>query len=118
MAAGGAAGSVLRYLAAVRWPADAEAGLIPWATFGVNVVGAFVLGALVGLVPAEHPARLLVGTGLCGGFTTFSTFALEGVALAEGGALGRGAAYMLGSVALGIAAAAGGVMLGRRVGGL
>lgn len=113
VALGGAAGSVLRYLAGAAWPADAAAGAVPWATLGVNVLGAFALGVVVGAVPAGHGARLLVGTGVCGGFTTFSTFAVEAVALAEGGAGGRAAGYALGSVGLGIVAAAAGVAVGQ-----
>ena len=117
VALGGAAGSVLRYLAGVAWPADVAAGAVPWATLGVNVLGSFVLGVVVGAVPAGHAARLLVGTGVCGGFTTFSTFAAEAVALAEGGAGGRAAGYVLGSVGLGVLAAAAGVAVGRAVAG-
>jgi CrcB protein len=115
VALGGAVGSVLRYLAGAVWPADAAAGAVPWATLGVNVLGAFTLGALLGAVPAGGTARLLVGTGLCGGFTTFSTFAAEGVALAQGGAGARAGSYVMGSVALGLLAAAAGAALGRRL---
>ena len=117
VALGGAVGSVLRYFAGAAWPADPAAGAVPWATFAVNVLGAFTLGVLAGAVPAGGAARLLVGTGLCGGFTTFSTFAVEGVALAEGGAPGRAGAYVLGSVGLGLAAAVAGAALGRRLAG-
>ena len=117
VAAGGAVGSVARYAVGVAAGGVAGAGAWwPWGTFVVNVVGSFVLGVLVGATPAGHPARLLLGTGFCGGFTTFSTFSTEIIALAEGGAGARAGAYALGSVALGIAAAAAGVAVGRTVG--
>ncbi|MGC5627240.1 fluoride efflux transporter FluC [Georgenia sp. Z1344] len=85
-------------------------GEMPWATGAVNVVGAAILGALLALlttVPAgpARRARLLVGTGLLGGFTTYSALSLQTVQLAQAG---RGVAalfYALGSVALGVLAA-------------
>lgn len=112
VALGGAAGSVLRALAAAAWPADPAAGAVPWATLAVNGLGAFALGVLVGVAPASAGVRLLLGTGLCGGFTTFSTVAVEGVGLAAAGRPARALAYTLGSLTLGVVAAALGVALG------
>jgi CrcB protein len=86
---------------------------VPWATFAVNVIGSFVLGVVLGLLPPGSGARLLLGTGFCGGFTTFSTFSAEVVAIAEGGAAGRAGAYAVGSVAAGLAAAVAGAAIGR-----
>src|SRR5690348_10765046 len=76
VALGGAAGSVLRY-----WMGLALLGVsrgIPVNTLVINVAGAFVLGVILAAVPAAHtPTRLLLATGFCGGFTTFSTFSAE-----------------------------------------
>ena len=80
---GGFAGSVLRYLAGFVLPHDA----FPWHTLAVNVVGSFVLALVSGLVlrgaPLDERLSLLVRVGLCGGFTTMSTFSLEVVQLAS-----------------------------------
>jgi len=111
VAAGGAAGSVARYLASLA--ALGISTTFPWGTLGVNVVGSFALGVVLGALPAGTAGRLLLGTGFCGGFTTFSAFSAEVVALAEGGAAGRAAGYAAASVALGVAAAAAGAVVGR-----
>ena len=116
VALGGAAGSVLRY-----WMGLALLGVskgIPVNTLVINVAGAFVLGVILAAVPAAHtPTRLLLATGFCGGFTTFSTFSAEVVALAERGQAARAAGYATGSVVLGIAAVLGGTYVGRTLGG-
>ncbi len=76
VAAGGAAGSLLRHLVSLAL-APAGSGF-PWATLLVNVLGSAAIGAAAGL---EGQARLLVVTGFLGGFTTFSAFSLEAVTL-------------------------------------
>ena len=80
---GGFAGSVLRYLAGSVLPHDA----FPWHTLAVNVVGSFVLALVSGLVlrgaPLDERLSLLLRVGICGGFTTMSTFSLEVVQLAS-----------------------------------
>ncbi|MEN0067645.1 MAG: fluoride efflux transporter CrcB [Myxococcota bacterium] len=85
VAAGGALGAVLRYgagLAAAQW-FDAS---WPISTAFVNVVGSFVLGFVAGLGPLVSPeVRTFVGTGLLGAFTTFSTYSVETVVLANSG---------------------------------
>lgn len=96
--AGGAVGSGLRYLVS-RWLAAAP-GHLPWGTLLVNVAGSFLLALLVWGLGARADdtadnARLLLGTGLMGGFTTYSTFNAEVL-----GALERGQ----GTLALGYAA--------------
>ena len=112
VAAGGALGALSRWgagQAAMRLGADAF-----WATASVNVVGSFGLGALASLAVARGGALapfLLVG--FFGAFTTFSTLALDAVALSEGRGLSAACAYVLASVVLGIAAFAGGVALAR-----
>lgn len=107
---GGAIGAPLRYLTdllvAARHP-----GVFPWGTFLVNVAGSLVLGVLAGVVGAVTvPPWLvpLVGIGVCGAFTTFSTFGFETVRLLEEGSLPAAAANSLGSLAVGLAACAAG----------
>jgi CrcB protein len=88
----------------------------PWSTLAVNVVGAFALGVLVGATPPTAASRLALGAGVCGGFTTFSTYAVEAVALAERGLPGRAGAYAVGSVMAGVLAAVAGLAVGRLLG--
>ena len=112
---GGAAGSGLRYLVA-QWLPTA-AGTLPLSTLAVNVAGSAALGALT-MVASQHAAlsrewMLLLGTGLCGGFTTFSTFTVELLSMADHGRLGLAIVYTLLSVVLGLAAAAGAAALVR-----
>ncbi len=88
------------------------------ATLSVNILGCLLLGLLVGfsssraeLIPKE--LILFLGTGLCGGFTTFSTFGIEGLALIEKGELGLFALYVVLSLGLGLLFGFGGLLLGR-----
>ena len=81
----------------------------PWATFAVNAVGSLSIGLFGGWASRfgwSEETRLLLTTGLCGGFTTFSTFSKESLAIAEAGRWSAFAAYAFGSVAVGIAAVA------------
>lgn len=83
VALGGALGSVARYgvgFAAARW-----IGLgFPWGTLAVNMIGGLAMGVLAARVgPEQESARLFLGVGLLGGFTTFSAFSLETVRLME-----------------------------------
>jgi CrcB protein len=115
---GGGAGSLARYLLGLglgRWSQHFPAG-----TFAINVIGSLLLGLLFGFAYAhefrhEQELTLLLGTGFLGGFTTFSTFELEGFSLLSNGHIVTGAAYLLGSVAAGLTAAALGVWLGHRL---
>ncbi|GAA1511003.1 fluoride efflux transporter CrcB [Kribbella lupini] len=77
IAAGGVVGSLARYGVADAWPH--QQGGFPWATFVVNVVGCFLIGVLLArITPQTHPLlRPFLGTGVLGGFTTFSTFAVD-----------------------------------------
>ena len=99
---GGFVGSVLRYLVSLI-PLRHESGF-PLLTLGINVLGAFVLGlimALVGRDASIDPRTLLfLKVGVCGGFTTFSTFALEAQGLLSGGKPLVAILYMLLSVVL------------------
>ena len=77
IALGGVVGSLARYGLAEGFPHDA--GSFPWATFATNVLGCFAIGVLLAaLTPLSHPLlRPFLGTGILGGFTTFSTFAVD-----------------------------------------
>lgn len=117
VALGGALGSVLRFaIGAVVRSMPAFAGL-PWATLGVNVTGSLAIGALSGLIAGGNditpPMRAFVMVGVLGGFTTFSTFALESIELLQGGSALKAMAYASASVLLSIGAAALGFSLAR-----
>ncbi|MFD7413134.1 fluoride efflux transporter CrcB [Kitasatospora purpeofusca] len=103
---GATVGAPLRYLTdrAVQSRHDS---VFPWGTFAVNVVGCLVLGLVTGAVAAgaaSSQVQLLLGTGLCGALTTYSTFSYETLRLVEGGAGRYALANVLGSVAAGLAA--------------
>ena len=111
---GGLMGSVLRYLVSLV-PLRHESGF-PLVTLGINVLGAFALGlimAAAGRTGNVDPRTMLfLRVGVCGGFTTFSTFALEAHQLLSGGKPGVALAYMLLSVVLCVLAVFGaGVMI-------
>ncbi|GHF36072.1 putative fluoride ion transporter CrcB 2 [Streptomyces mashuensis] len=108
--AGAMAGAPLRYLTdrAVQARHDS---VFPWGTFVVNVVGCLVLGVLTGAAPGER-LRLLLGTGLCGALTTYSTFSYETLRLAEDGARGYAVLNVVASLVCGLGAAWAGVGLG------
>ncbi|MFJ6720646.1 MULTISPECIES: CrcB family protein [unclassified Streptomyces] len=109
VAAGGAVGASARYGLAVLWPVGP--GTFPWATFWTNVVGCALIGVLMVLISeggrtAPHPlVRPFVGVGVLGGFTTFSTYAVDFSRLLDEGA----AATALGYAALTVIAALGAV---------
>lgn len=115
VAAGGAAGSLARYGVGL-WAGPHAAPGFPWATFAVNVAGCLLLGLVLAALPAAPagPWRELLAVGFCGGFTTFSTFGAETVALLQARAYGVAAAYVALSVAVGLAAVAGGLRLAGR----
>jgi CrcB protein len=98
---GGALGAAGRYAADALWPDPA--GGFPWTTFGVNVLGSGLLGLVTALAARRWPGRPLLrpllGTGLIGGFTTFSTFAVDTQRLFTGGHALTAAAYVLGTLA-------------------
>lgn len=94
-------------------------GPFPWGTLVVNLTGCFLLGLLAGALGGRagvDPAlRLALTVGFLGAYTTFSTFSLQAVRLAEGGAVGSAAAYVTASVVVGLGAAWAGLALGRAV---
>jgi CrcB protein len=115
--AGAMVGAPLRYLTdrAVQARHDT---VFPWGTFMVNVVGCLILGTLTGAVTygaASHSLQLLVGTGLCGALTTYSTFSYETLRLAETGARFFAVANVAASVVAGLGAAFTGAALAQAV---
>ena len=86
-----------------------------WTTVSINVAGSFMLGQLTATSWFSRDLREGLGVGLLGGFTTFSTFSVQAVLDVDAGEPGRAAAYVFLSVAGGIAAAAAGYLLGRRI---
>ncbi|MER6105858.1 fluoride efflux transporter CrcB [Streptomyces sp. NPDC001832] len=108
---GAAVGAPLRYLTdrAVQSRHDT---VFPWGTFVVNVTGSLILGLLTGAVAAGAASshlQLLLGTGLCGALTTYSTFGYETLRLAEDGAKFYAAANVVASLVAGLGAAFAGV---------
>jgi CrcB protein len=105
VALGGALGSMARF-----WMANAVAELtgpaFPWGTLAINVIGSFVIGLFYALtgpggrfdVPSD--ARIFVMVGICGGFTTFSSFSLQTLMLLQDGQMLRAGGYIVGSVVL------------------
>ena len=118
VALGGAIGSVLRWAVVVVAGARLGAGF-PWGTLIVNVVGSFVIGAVAELAlgPVSMPPslRLFLATGICGGFTTFSSFTLDTLVLTRDGNGALAFGYVGGSVALGLLALYLGVVAARLV---
>lgn len=115
VALGGAGGAWARYAFGRATSAvigQGKAGAFPWATLGVNVLGCIAMGLLAGWLAHRGEGgevwRLLLGTGVLGGFTTFSAFGLEFALLAERGEIALAAGY----VALSLAACLGGVFAG------
>lgn len=117
VAAGGAVGTSARYGLSRGFPV--EAGELPLATFGENVLGAALLGLLLAVLASRRrPSRrlrLLLATGMLGAFTTFSTFSAEIVVLVQGDHVGLALAYVAATLVAGVTAAAAGVGLGSRL---
>lgn len=117
-ALGGALGSVARYVAGF-YAGALFGSAFPWGTLFVNVSGSFLIGVLVesfALRWQVDPAlRIFLVVGICGGYTTFSAFSLEVVAMIGRGALLHAAAYVVGSVVVSLAALYAGLFLVRRL---
>jgi CrcB protein len=111
--AGGAAGAPSRYLLDGYVQSNTK-GAYPWGTFTINAAGSLVLGVLTGLAlrhGLSPTTKIVLGTGFCGAFTTFSTFTFETVRLAEEGATNEAlrniaANVVVGTVLAGLALAA------------
>jgi CrcB protein len=104
VAIGGAAGAVLRYALTVAFP-DSATGF-PWTIFAINVLGSFVLALLPHFRVVRRQPLLppLLGTGVLGGFTTLSTYAEQARALVRSGHVGTATAYVVGTLAVCVAA--------------
>jgi CrcB protein len=118
VAIGGAIGSVARYLVGIasgKWFGLA----FPWGTLIINIAGSFLIGIFVECFALRwdlpQVARLFLTVGICGGFTTFSTFSLDAFVLMERGATWSAAAYIAGSVVLSISALFAGLQLIRAI---
>jgi fluoride exporter len=108
IALAGALGAVSRFvvdgLLRQRWSTS-----FPWATLFINVSGSLLLGILTGIVlfrAGSHDLTLVLGTGFCGGYTTFSTASFETVRLVQRGSLSQAVANGLGTLVLTLAAGA------------
>jgi fluoride exporter len=107
VAIGGAIGSVSRYLVGIG-SGEIFGRDFPWGTLIINVTGSFLIGAFVGLFAARwelsQAMRIFLTVGICGGYTTFSTFSLDAYYLIERGQTCASFAYMVASVALSVGA--------------
>ena len=115
IALGGMAGASARY--AIAQAAPASHGGVPWATLGINVLGSLLIGVLMVFVVEQggaHPLlRPFVGVGVLGGFTTFSTYAVETTVLLRDGHVPLALAYLVGTPVATLAGVAAGVVLTR-----
>lgn len=115
VAAGGAIGTVIRELLTLSIP---SVGQLPVTTFGINVIGAFALGFLLDALVRRGPdeggrrtLRLLLGTGMLGGFTTYSALATDTGILLVDGAVTLAVGYALGTLVLGAIATISGIAI-------
>lgn len=103
---GGVVGAVARYSVSLALPS--QSGRFPWGTFIINVSGSAVLGLLLILLIEQFPrgrlARPVIGTGVIGAYTTFSTFVVDAVLLARAGKIVTAVVYVLASVVFGLLA--------------
>lgn len=112
VAVGGAVGAPLRYLTDLAVQSFHDT-VLPWGTFAVNVAGSLLLGLVAGAVSGGAPGWVLtlVGTGVCGSLTTFSTFGFETVRLLEDGAVFEAVINAVASLLIGLIACMGGYVL-------
>lgn len=117
VAAGGVAGGLVRYTVTDAW--STPAGAFPWAVFTVNTAGALVLGLLLAvtleLLPPSTYLRPAIGTGFCGGLTTFSSVVTDVDRLAAHGHVGVAVATVVANLAAGGLAVFVGIAVGRAV---
>ena len=111
-------GSALRYCIQLLMHERIVPYNFPWATFTVNIFGSFLIGLFYALSERFHlpfEVRLFLTTGLCGGFTTFSTFSSDGIGLLKGEFYGTFITYTLLSIAIGLTAVVAGGYLGKQL---
>jgi CrcB protein len=117
VALGGALGACARYWASLIW--TTPPGGFPWTTLLVNVVGCAVIGVFMAVISEVRSVHRLVrpffGTGVLGGFTTFSTYAVDIQHLVDGGRVRTGLVYLAATLLAALAAVGLGVALTRRV---
>lgn len=104
---GGGTGSLLRYFIGMLTARMNVCGVMPWATLTCNVFGCFLIGLFCSMAAKfgwSESTRLMLTVGLCGGFTTFSTFSSEGLAMLQTGNHGMYAIYVVLSIGLGLLA--------------
>lgn len=101
---GGGLGSMLRYGSSLLL----NSKLFPYATLAVNIIGSFIIGIVFAMSIKDETFlnnwKLFLATGICGGFTTFSAFSVENMALLQSGKVGLALIYILLSVVVGIMA--------------
>lgn len=104
---GGGIGSIVRYLSS-KWVYNIFPHHFPWGTFAVNITGCFLIGLFWGLsfksFESNEHWKMFLMVGVCGGFTTFSAFTLEGIGLLKEQRLALFFLYVAGSVIMGLAA--------------
>lgn len=107
VAIGGALGSVARYLVGIG-SGHLFGSDFPWGTLIINVAGSFLIGLFTGLFALKwdlsQASRIFLVVGICGGFTTFSTFSLDAYFLMERGEMIAAGSYMIASVVLSVGA--------------
>ena len=117
VALGGAMGATARYAAGLRWPV--RAGAFPWTTLWINAAGCAVIGVFMVVITDVWAAHRLVrpffGTGVLGGFTTFSTYAVDIQKLVDSGHARTALAYLAATLLAAMAAVWLGVTATRRV---
>jgi CrcB protein len=115
VAAGGAIGAGARYGAALLWPT--AAGSFPWTTLGVNASGCLLIGILMVTLTEATPVwvRPFFGTGVLGGYTTFSTYCVDAERLVTQGRPGLALAYLAVTPAVALAAVTAGALATRRL---
>jgi CrcB protein len=115
VALAGAIGAPARYLIDL-WVRGSRSSDFPWGTFVINATGSIVLGFITGLALYHGLGKLprvIIGTGFCGAYTTFSSFSYETVKLLEEGSTRRAVGNIAASLVVGLLAAAGGLALAR-----
>jgi len=117
VAAGGVLGALARYGVSSAWPH--EPGGFPWATFGINVSGCLAIGVLLVMITelrsTHRLTRPFLGTGVLGGYTTFSTYAVETERLLSDHPV-TALVYLVGTAAAALVAVQAGVVLTRALG--